>query len=147
MFDGGLSWWPAVVPAVLLQLLSWLCRRLGRSLSIPWPLQLLLSCVWMCCPAAVDEARGVIRSNPAQGFQHPYPPTKVGFIPDKVPRATNTCSCYQGLATNRCLLGTGSEILGGSCLASTSCCPLAITSCCPRRGSAALTAAALLRLC
>lgn len=31
----------------------------------------------------LDEARGVIRSNPAQGFQHPYPPTKVGFIPDK----------------------------------------------------------------
>jgi len=32
---------------------------------------------------AVDEARGVIRSNPALSFQHPYPPTKVGFIPDK----------------------------------------------------------------
>jgi hypothetical protein len=33
---------------------------------------------------AVDEQAGVVRCNPALTFQHPYPPTKVAFIPDKV---------------------------------------------------------------
>ncbi len=35
-------------------------------------------------PVAVDEQQGVVHSNPALSFQHPYPPTKVAFIPDKV---------------------------------------------------------------
>jgi cyclopropane-fatty-acyl-phospholipid synthase len=35
---------------------------------------------------AVDEQRGLVRSNPALSFQHPYPPPKVAFIPDKVRR-------------------------------------------------------------
>ena len=40
----------------------------------------------LCVPPAVDEAAGVVRNNPALTFQHPYPPTKVAFIPDKVRR-------------------------------------------------------------
>ncbi|KAL4423317.1 hypothetical protein ABPG77_006112 [Micractinium sp. CCAP 211/92] len=31
----------------------------------------------------LDEQRGAVHSNPALAFQHPYPPTKVAFIPDK----------------------------------------------------------------
>ena len=31
---------------------------------------------------AVDEDGLGLRSNPRQTFQHPYPPTKVMFIPD-----------------------------------------------------------------
>ncbi|PSC74360.1 WD repeat-containing LWD1 isoform B [Micractinium conductrix] len=31
----------------------------------------------------LDEQRGAVTSNPALAFQHPYPPTKVAFIPDK----------------------------------------------------------------
>ncbi|KAI3425781.1 hypothetical protein D9Q98_007756 [Chlorella vulgaris] len=31
----------------------------------------------------LDEQAGVVRCNPALTFQHPYPPTKVAFIPDK----------------------------------------------------------------
>jgi hypothetical protein len=42
--------------------------------------------VFAACLPAVDEAAGVIRSTPALTFQHPYPPTKVAFIPDKVPQ-------------------------------------------------------------
>lgn len=31
----------------------------------------------------LDEQRGVVTSNPNLAFQHPYPPTKIAFIPDK----------------------------------------------------------------
>lgn len=32
---------------------------------------------------ALDETRGVLRADPALSFSHPYPPTKLAFIPDK----------------------------------------------------------------
>ena len=31
----------------------------------------------------LDESRGVLRADPALSFSHPYPPTKLGFIPDR----------------------------------------------------------------
>ena len=34
-------------------------------------------------PLPVDEEAGVLRADPALGFEHPYPPTRVAFIPDR----------------------------------------------------------------
>lgn len=50
---------------------------------------------------AVDEARGAVRSNPALAFQHPYPPTKVGFIPDKVGAGRAEDTDRKQIARNR----------------------------------------------
>ena len=34
-------------------------------------------------PLPVDEEAGVLRADPALGFEHPFPPTRVAFIPDR----------------------------------------------------------------
>ena len=31
----------------------------------------------------VDEEAGVLRADPALGFEHPFPPTRVAFVPDR----------------------------------------------------------------
>lgn len=43
----------------------------------------------------MDEQRGLVRSNPALSFQHPYPPTKVAFIPDKVRRLLHFANLHR----------------------------------------------------